>query len=642
MKARSTPSVPSSRPVAGQLPMLPVFTGWNRMAYRLGIGGWLVTLAYFWIWWLDRDRVIDWPYFTIVTVTLAWITLLPSYFIFIFLNARVVDRRSPLPQGRVAMVVTKAPSEPFTVVQKTLQAMLEQKGLEFDVWLADEDPDAQTLKWCGAHGVFVSTRKGVVDYHRKTWPRRTRCKEGNLAYFYDHYGYERYDFVAQFDADHVPEPDYLSEIIRPFADPAVGYVSAPSICDANAKESWAARGRLYAEASLHGALQLGYNNSWAPLCIGSHYAVRTKALREVGGLGPELAEDHSTTLLMNAGGWRGVHAVNAIAHGDGPVTFTDLVVQEFQWSRSLMTILLQYSRHYVPKLPLRLKFQFLFSQLWYPLFSGFMALMFVLPAFALLSGQVLVNASYPVFLAHFLPISLIMIVFAFFWRATGAFRPHDAKLFGWEAIVFLFLRWPWSLMGMLAAIRDTIRGDFVDFRITPKGTQAKPPLPLRVIAPYMVLAALSLLAMVLAPRENAAEGFFVFAAINVAIYAGLSVFLLVRHTMENGLPRLPALRGGATVAACSLLLVAGSAAELSSHAIGGLEALSHGQPYVSFTETRFTVAGAGVEGARSVRLKLRIVLPGLPGIRNMQAEPTVPPPVMTTGEIMLADNRVGQ
>lgn len=148
--------------------------------------------------------------------------------------------------------------------------------------------------------------------------------------------------------------------------------------------------------------------------------------------------------------------------------------------------------------------------------------------------------------------------------------------------------------------------------------------------------------MVLAPRESGAEGFFVFAAINVAIYAGLSVFLLIRHAMENGLPRLPALRGAATAAACSLMLVGGSAAELSSHAIGGLEALSHGQPYVSFTETRFTVAGAGVEGARSVRLKLRIVLPGMPGNRNMQAEPMMPPPAMTTGEIMLADNRVGQ
>ena len=90
-------------------------------------------------------------------------------------------------------------------------------------------------RWNGAqeHGVLVSTRKGRADYHRATWPRRTRCKEGNLAYFYDHYGYERYDFVVQLDADHVPQKDYLRNMLRPFADPAVGYVSAPSICDRN-------------------------------------------------------------------------------------------------------------------------------------------------------------------------------------------------------------------------------------------------------------------------------------------------------------------------------------------------------------------------------------------------------------------------
>ena len=52
MKAHSTPSVPSARAVAvaSDLRMLPVFAGWNRTAYLLGIGGWLVTLAYFWIW----------------------------------------------------------------------------------------------------------------------------------------------------------------------------------------------------------------------------------------------------------------------------------------------------------------------------------------------------------------------------------------------------------------------------------------------------------------------------------------------------------------------------------------------------------------------------------------------------------------
>ena len=85
----------------------------------------------------------------------------------------------------------------------------------------------------------------------------------------------------------------------------VGYVSAPSICAANAATSWAARTRLHTEAAFHGLFQTGYTRAFAPMCIGSHYAVRTKALQRAGGLGPELAEDHSTSLLINAAGWRG-------------------------------------------------------------------------------------------------------------------------------------------------------------------------------------------------------------------------------------------------------------------------------------------------------------------------------------------------
>nr|WP_254679757.1 glycosyltransferase [Celeribacter baekdonensis] len=93
-----------------------------------------------------------------------------------------------------------------------------------DTWLADEAPDAQTRAWCDAHGVRISTRQGIADYHRAEWPRRTRCKEGNLAFFYDTWGYDTYDIVCQLDSDHVPQPGYLREMLRPFADPEVGYV----------------------------------------------------------------------------------------------------------------------------------------------------------------------------------------------------------------------------------------------------------------------------------------------------------------------------------------------------------------------------------------------------------------------------------
>ena len=171
----------------------------------------------------------------------------------------------PIPRLRTAIVVTKAPSEPWVMLTETLDGMLRQDyPYPYDVWLADESPSPETLRWCEEHSVKVSCREGVDGYHRPTWPRRTRCKEGNLAYFYDHWGYRDYDVVAQLDADHVPTPGYLREMVRPFGDPTVGYVAAPSVCDKNATECWAARGRLYREAPLHGPQQAGYSGSTRP------------------------------------------------------------------------------------------------------------------------------------------------------------------------------------------------------------------------------------------------------------------------------------------------------------------------------------------------------------------------------------------
>ncbi|CDM61734.1 MULTISPECIES: glycosyltransferase family 2 protein [Rhizobium] len=573
-----------------------IFTGWQRKEYLVSAGLWAIALAYFWRWWLSPANHIHLLGSILVTAILAWVTLLPAYFIVVFFRARRPSGPLNLPSGsRFAMVVTKAPSEPFPVVAETLRAMLAQ-DVPHDTWLADEDPTPETLAWCEAHGVFVSTRKGRSDYHLQTWPRRTRCKEGNLAFFYDQYGYERYDFVVQLDADHVPEPGYLFQMLRPFADPAIGYVSAPSICDRNAAESWSARGRLYAEASMHGSLQAGYNSGLAPLCIGSHYAVRTAALCEIGGLGPELAEDHSTTLMMNSYGWRGAHALDAIAHGDGPRTFADLVTQEFQWSRSLVMLLLQYSPRFVRPLPARLKFQFLFSQFWYPLFSFFMALMFLLPITALLTGDNLVGVTYPDFLSHFLPQSLMLIFMAYRWRASGTYRPYNAKILSFENTLFVFARWPWALAGTLAAVRDWSTGSFVDFRVTPKGAADVDPLPFRVLAPYGFLALTSVLPVLLVPNaSDATRGFYVFAIFNAAIYALLLLVIVVQHARENRVRyRTRIYRPALAASLLALVTLPGLAAV--EHGRDGVEALAWGTRSFSLFDDHFSVAGAGIGG----------------------------------------------
>jgi cellulose synthase (UDP-forming) len=600
--SQNTP-VEAARP---DLFLKDVLEGRTKVLYWAGVGIWFFLLLYFWQWWLAaEDHLIGYAPYTVVTLVLVWVTLLPAYFMYIFGRSKL-----PVPariEGRIAMVVTKAPSEPFGVVQKTLEAMLGQVGCRFDTWLADEDPTSEAMAWCSAHGVKISSRKNVAEYHRPEWPRRTRCKEGNLAYFYDRYGYANYDFVAQLDADHVPTATYLLEILAPFANPKVGYVSAPSICDANASESWSARGRLHTEASMHGSLQAGYNGDFAPLCIGSHYAVRTSALLEIGGLGPELAEDHSTTLMMNASGWQGVHAINAIAHGDGPKTFVDLATQEFQWSRSVVSILLRYSPQFVPKLSGLKRFQFIFSELWYPLFSLFMLVAYFLPIYALATGSVLVNVSYPDFFMHFTPVSVWLVVLAFFWRSTGTFRPVDAKILNLDSAIFIFARWPWALLGSLAAFRDRFSSRFVDFRITPKGATSVTMLPFRVIAPYAALSLVSGFAARMAAAPEQVWGFYIFAAVNSVVYALVLVWIVGKHIMECGNPWSILPKAKFAVATAVVLLALPTVAAYDN-GMRGLHSLTHGLQAIEITTIVYPAAGAGTgrSGMKIVRLNPRL------------------------------------
>lgn len=254
----SAPVLSVVEPVAGLVPeqplgesrqptkppryLVPVLSRRQELVLRLLVMAWVCSGALFWLWWLAPARGHWTPGRGVATVVLAWLFLLGGYFLFFACRISRPNPALPLPALRVAIVVTKAPSEPWVMVEKTLRAMLAQDmPYSYDVWLADERPSGKTLHWCRGHGVHVSTRYGVADYHQPSWPRRTKSKEGNLAYFYDRYGYARYDVVAQLDADHVPAPGYLKEMVRPFADPAVGYVAAPSVCDANEDKGWTVR-----------------------------------------------------------------------------------------------------------------------------------------------------------------------------------------------------------------------------------------------------------------------------------------------------------------------------------------------------------------------------------------------------------------
>ncbi|MFL5016247.1 MAG: N-acetylglucosaminyltransferase, partial [Rhizobium sp.] len=93
---------------------------------------------------------------------------------------------------------------------------------------------------------------------------------------------------------------------------------------------------------------------------------------------------------------------------------------------------------------------------------------------------------------------------------------------------------------------------------------------------------------------------------NLSVYLSLTVLIVVRHAVENDLPLLPQSRGLWLATATGLAIFVAGGTQAGSHGLRGLEALSHGQTFVSFTETQFAVAGAGLGGGKTRIVKFRL------------------------------------
>ncbi len=525
----------------------------DRVMVALLTAGWLVCLAGFWTWWLEPAHLATYLGLIINSVILLYISVFPVFFVAGANRLRRVNPARPVPPLRVAFVVTKAPSEPWEVARRTLRAMLAQDyPFGYDVWLCDERPTATVADWCSRHGVRLSSRYGVTGYHRPAWPRRTRCKEGSLAYFYDHWGYRDYQAVAQLDCDHVPAAAYLAEMVRAFSDPAIGYVAAPSVCDANAPGSWAARGRVRREATFHGAFQLGHSDGYGPLCIGSHYAVRTTALRDIGGIGPDLAEDFSTTFLLNAAGWHGAFAIDAEAHGAGPITFAAMTLQEYQWARSLTTILLGLVPRNIGRLEPRMRVRFLYALSYYTLLSVTTLLGLSLAPVAAITGQPWIRVNYLAFLAHSWSVAIWLVLLTVLLRGRGLLRPPASPIFSWESWLYSLTRWPYVALGVAAGIVLRLplplwlRPRPVTFAVTPKVARGLEPLRIRQVIPFFAISIVASGAALAGERLGSAAGYVFLSVVEGVTYAIVAAAVPLLHASETAatadVPRGVALR----------------------------------------------------------------------------------------------------
>ena len=265
--------------------------------------------------------------------------------------------KKPLPMmprsgWKVAVATTFVPgAEPIEMLEQTVRALV---ALDYphDTWVLDEGNEPRVAALCTVLGAFHFSRKNYPYYQTEDGVFQARSKHGNYNAWFHEVGFRRYEIIAAFDPDHVPETTFLSKVLGYFNDPQVGYVQvAQAYYNQNA--SFIARGAAEETYGYYSATQMFGFAMGYPIVTGCHNTHRVAALKDVGGFPAHDGEDLLITLLYRSHGWRGVYVPKILARGLTPVDWAGYIQQQLRWARSVLDIKLRIYPQVAGKLPVK-------------------------------------------------------------------------------------------------------------------------------------------------------------------------------------------------------------------------------------------------------------------------------------------------
>lgn len=146
-------------------------------------------------------------------------------------------------------------------------------------------------------------------------------------------------YVAVFDADQNPMPDFLTELL-PYleADKELAFVQTPQFYS-NVESSPVAMGAGMQQAIFYESICEGKNLSDAMFCCGTNVIFRRSALMSVGGLDEtSITEDFATSVKLHAAGFRSLYYPHVKVFGLGPETLPAYFKQQARWSGGTVSV----------------------------------------------------------------------------------------------------------------------------------------------------------------------------------------------------------------------------------------------------------------------------------------------------------------
>jgi cellulose synthase/poly-beta-1,6-N-acetylglucosamine synthase-like glycosyltransferase len=280
----------------------------------------------------------------VVQVVLLLLYVVPMLFIFgyslvqfslmLAYRAKKKTPEAPLPPtpSEWPLVTVQLPiyNERY-VVERLLDtvALLDYPATRLEIQILDDSTDDTTERI--AERVAYWTAKGVNMQHVRR-PNREGFKAGALAWGL---AKARGEFIAIFDADFVPSPDFLQKTIPYFlTDAAIGVVQTRW---GHLNESYSLITRLQALG-----LDAHFTIEQTGRSSGGHFinfngtagVWRRQTIMQAGGWSADtLTEDLDLSYRAQLNGWRFVYLENLLSPAELPITMPAVKSQQYRWTK---------------------------------------------------------------------------------------------------------------------------------------------------------------------------------------------------------------------------------------------------------------------------------------------------------------------
>jgi cellulose synthase (UDP-forming) len=383
----------------------------------------------------------------------------------------------PVPHGvappeRTVDILIPTYNEDLSILKMTILGA-ENVSYQHKTWVLDDGRRPALHRLCQEMGIEYLTRADNKQH-----------KAGNInAALAQTTG----EFIAIFDADHVPLPTFLDHTLGYFVDEKVAFVQTPqefyNLDSVQHHTNWQKNESWHEQSMFYRIIQPGKNRWNSAFWCGSGSVMRRSALMTVGGIAAEtVTEDIHTSLRLHAAGWKSIYHDEVLCMGLAPQDFLAFTVQRLRWAQGAMQVLRRENPIFKRGLTLPQRLNYIASIFSY--FEAFQRLLYTIaPAIVLISALLPIDVEMVPLLAHFLPYFFIGLI-ANIALGRGYFKMLETDRYNLLKMT-TFIKASVVLLGF----------DPKSFKVTPKAASQRG-VVLELLRPYYILIAIIVVGMI--------------------------------------------------------------------------------------------------------------------------------------------------